>query len=321
MSSCQDAMFERDDEKTSGKIAEKLLSRKFTGSSQLFRDKTDEWDDTHCLSSDAGPTHELGTNVKCSRCRQFQSEQQFPWGGNTPVAPDDVLHIEQDLGQPPSPGNVNYVTSGFLQVICKECGGNVTGAWSYCSKHRCVGLPGIASGGTLSLTSEHLIGSSQACENCNLYNQLGKSVETKQTNPKDIIGSDKVPMGLVPAVTIAYAALGHLEGLLKYGAWNWREAGVRTSIYIDALMRHIQKFKDGEWADKTTQVPHLANALACISIIIDAYHDGRLIDDRPKSTDSAKVIDGLADVVKHLKNLHKDMRPTDYFIDGPKQRT
>jgi hypothetical protein len=315
MSSCQDALFDRED-RTSGKYAKQVV-----GSSQLFRDKTDEWDDNHCLSSDAGPTHELGTNVKCSRCRQVQSEQRFPWGRNTPVAPDDVLHIEQDLGQPPSPGNVNYVTSGFLQVICKECGEPVgTGAWSYCLKHRCVGLPGVASD-TLSLTSEHLIGSSESCENCKLHNQLRESVETKQTNPKDIIGSDKVPMGLVPAITIAYAALGHLEGNLKYGLVNWREAGVRTSIYIDACLRHIEKFKEGEWADKITQVPHLANALACISIIIDAYHAGKLNDDRPKPTEASKVIDGLADVVKHLKNLHKDMRPTDYFIDGPKQRT
>jgi hypothetical protein len=145
-------------------------------------------------------------------------------------------------------------------------------------------------------------------------------METKETNPKDVIGSDKVPMGLVPAVTIAYCALGHLEGDLKYGRTNWREAGVRTMIYVDACLRHIEKFKDGEWADPTTNVPHLANALACLSIIIDAHHSGKLNDDRPKSAPAAEVIDELGGVVKHLKSLHKDMKPTDYFIDGPKKR-
>src|ERR1051326_4742978 len=96
-------------------------------------------------------------------------------------------------------------------------------------------------------------------------------IETKETNPKDIIGSTKVPMSLVPAVTIAYCALGHLEGDLKYGRKNWRHAGVRTSIYLDACLRHLEKFTEGEFADPVTKVPHLANALACISIIIDAY--------------------------------------------------
>lgn len=146
------------------------------------------------------------------------------------------------------------------------------------------------------------------------------SLADKPTNPKDIIGSNKVPLGLVPAVTIGYCAVGHLEGDLKYGRTNWREAGVRTMIYIDALLRHVEKFKEGEWEDPVTKVPHLANALACISIIIDAYHAGKLVDDRPKSTPASEVIDGLGEVVVNLKKLYGDKKPIDYFIDGPKQR-
>lgn len=146
-------------------------------------------------------------------------------------------------------------------------------------------------------------------------------LESKETNPKDIIGSDKVPLGLVPAVTMAYLALGHLEGDLKYGRTNWRESGVRTMIYIDACLRHIEKFKDGEWEDPTTKVPHLANALACLSIIIDAKHADKLNDDRPKATSASKAIDELGGVVKHLKTLHKEMKPVDYLIGGPTPRT
>lgn len=142
----------------------------------------------------------------------------------------------------------------------------------------------------------------------------------KPSNPKDIIGSDKVPMSLVPPVTMAYLAVGHLEGDLKYGRVNWREAGVRTSIYLDALLRHVEKFRDGEWADSVTGVPHLANALCCLSIIIDAHHAGKLVDDRPKAASSSEVIDELSGVVKNLKTLYADKKPVDYFIDGPKQR-
>jgi hypothetical protein len=145
--------------------------------------------------------------------------------------------------------------------------------------------------------------------------------DVKESNPKDIVGSDKVPLGLVPGITMGYLAVAHLEGDLKYGRTNWREAGVRTSIYIDACLRHLEKFKEGQWEDTTTKVPHLASAMACMSIIVDAYHAGKLVDDRPKSVDASSVIDGLGDVVKHLKSLHGHMKPIDYFIDGPKQRS
>lgn len=142
----------------------------------------------------------------------------------------------------------------------------------------------------------------------------------KPSNPKDVIGSNKVPLGLVPGTTMAYLAIGHLEGDLKYGRVNWREAGVRTMIYIDACLRHLAKFRDGEWDDPVTKVPHLANALACLSIIVDAYHSGKLVDDRPKSAPTAEVIEDLSKVVVSLKQLYGDKKPIDYYIDGPKQR-
>lgn len=139
---------------------------------------------------------------------------------------------------------------------------------------------------------------------------------SKPSNPKDMIGSGKLPMELVPAVTIAYAALGHAEGMLKYGLVNWRAAGVRTSIYLDALDRHIKKFKEGEWADPKTSVPHLANALACISIIIDAHHAGKLIDDRPMSNPGAiEFIEGEGQAIwQHLRELFGGVQPKHWTI-------
>lgn len=150
--------------------------------------------------------------------------------------------------------------------------------------------------------------------------QLELPFDVKPSNPKDLIGSAKVPLGLVPGVTMAYLSVGHLEGDLKYGRVNWREAGVRTMIYIDACLRHIEKFKEGEWTDPKTTVPHLASALACLSIIVDAYHVGKLVDDRPKSAPASEVIDQMSAIVEHLKQLHSDNKPVDYFIDGPRQR-
>ena len=140
------------------------------------------------------------------------------------------------------------------------------------------------------------------------------SSPSKPSNPKDIIGSDKLPLDLVPDTALAYAALGHLEGMLKYGLVNWRECGVRTSIYLGALSRHIAKFKNGEWEDPVTKVPHLGSALACINIIIDAYECGKMIDDRPKSAPVAGLIDRFSEKVKHLKRLFAEYHPHHYTI-------
>ncbi len=143
----------------------------------------------------------------------------------------------------------------------------------------------------------------------------------KPSNPKDLIGSNKLPLGLVPDTTIAYLALGHAEGHIKYGLVNWREAGVKYSIYKDALKRHLAKFEAGEEEDPQTKVPHLANALACLSIIVDAKENGKLIDDRPKAfTGMSELIDRFSIKLMHLKKLFGDKKPTDYFITGPKER-
>ncbi len=137
----------------------------------------------------------------------------------------------------------------------------------------------------------------------------------KPTNPKDLIGTNKVPMSLVPAVSIAYQSLGHLEGHLKYGKVNWREAGVKFTIYIDAMLRHIEKLCDGQWEDPETRVPHLGSILACAGILVDAYECGKLIDDRPKQG-NPEAIDRLADVVKHLRTLHADKNPKHFYHEG-----
>ena len=55
---------------------------------------------------------------------------------------------------------------------------------------------------------------------------------TKDTNPKDAIGCKKVPIHVIPFQVLNEVGLALLEGSLKYGAYNWRVAGVRASIYF-----------------------------------------------------------------------------------------
>lgn len=138
--------------------------------------------------------------------------------------------------------------------------------------------------------------------------------DTKLTNPKDVIGSSKLPLHLVPAVITAYACLAFLEGALKYGVSNWRAAGVRSSIYFAATLRHLWKWWNGEEADPKTNVPHLASAIACIGIILDARVVKKLNDDRPPAVPMGDVMDQLGELVDKLKTLFAEHKPRHWSI-------
>jgi Domain of unknown function (DUF5664) len=144
--------------------------------------------------------------------------------------------------------------------------------------------------------------------------------DLKDTNPKDAIASSKLDMGLVPDTMVANAALAFTEGALKYGRYNWRIAGVRASVYHAALRRHVAKWWNGQDIDPKTGVPHLANALACIAIILDAQEYNRITDDRPPSPDydeMAVLIDSMEEDIVELKEMFADKNPKQFTIlDG-----
>lgn len=139
--------------------------------------------------------------------------------------------------------------------------------------------------------------------------------ELKDTNPKDAMGCKKVPMHLVPGSAKAYLTMAFMEGACKYGKYNWRIAGVRASIYLDAMERHMEKYKNGENLDKDTLVPHLASVMACCAIILDADLCGKLTDDRPPRADVSELLDSLVENVAHLKEVFKDESPHQYTIN------
>lgn len=105
---------------------------------------------------------------------------------------------------------------------------------------------------------------------------------TKPTNPKDRAATHRLDLTLFPETARVFGALAMTEGDSKYGGFNYRAAGVNISTYVAALGRHMGKYYDrGEWADEKTGVPHLANALACIAVLIDGHVHNNIKDDRP----------------------------------------
>ena len=72
-------------------------------------------------------------------------------------------------------------------------------------------------------------------------------------------------------------------GADKYGPFNWRSKPVKAKTYVDAAIRHLLQWADGEELDEQSRASHLAHARACCGIILDAQTQGNLIDDRHKT--------------------------------------
>lgn len=143
-------------------------------------------------------------------------------------------------------------------------------------------------------------------------------MSTKPTNPKDLIGSDKLPLHLWPETATVMGCLGLLDGALKYGRANFREIGVRASIYVDACRRHLTAWFEGEDFDPDSGLPHMAHALACLAIIVDARAAGKLNDDRQIAGGYRKLVTDMTSHVSRLKKLHAGKNPKHYTIDDTK---
>lgn len=104
---------------------------------------------------------------------------------------------------------------------------------------------------------------------------------TKETNPKDAVGCTKAPLSVVPAQVIFEIGLGMLEGSCKYGAHNYRVAGVRASIYYDAAMRHMMDWWEGQDIDPVSGLNHVTKALTTLTVLRDAMLQDMMFDDRP----------------------------------------
>lgn len=113
------------------------------------------------------------------------------------------------------------------------------------------------------------------------------------TNPKDLLGIKKPQLWLVPPSALIHEAMAMKNGADKYGAYNWRLKKVRAVIYIDAALRHLQQYLDGEDVAEDSKCHHLAHARACCGIVLDALETGNLVDDRPTKGSAAEVIKRL----------------------------
>jgi hypothetical protein len=138
----------------------------------------------------------------------------------------------------------------------------------------------------------------------------------KNSNPKDTAGSARIDMSLVSPFAIMEEALAMEEGATKYGAFNYTIVGVKSRVYIGALLRHVFKWLLGEERDGKTGVHHLGSARACLGILIDAQARGKLYDDRPPSHhEASQHLDYMEARVRHLREVFSTSDPRHYNIE------
>lgn len=112
-------------------------------------------------------------------------------------------------------------------------------------------------------------------------------------NPKAAEGAKKPSlMSVIPLPALLHLGSTMRLGAEKYGPFNWRKEGqaVSASTYVDAAMRHMGSWWDGESIDPESGASHLAHAMACMAILLDAAETNQLIDDRPPQGPTAELI-------------------------------
>lgn len=138
---------------------------------------------------------------------------------------------------------------------------------------------------------------------------------TKESNPKDAVGVKKVPFSTVPSEVIAEIGLAMMEGARKYGRHNYRIAGVRASVYYDALFRHVIAWWEGEDVDPDSGLNHVVKALSTLTVLRDAMINDKLTDDRPPSLKAGWVAE-LNEKAAAIIDKHPDSLPP-FTIEKP----
>lgn len=104
---------------------------------------------------------------------------------------------------------------------------------------------------------------------------------SKDTNPKDAVGIAKAPISVIPQQVLLEVGLAMMEGARKYGAYNYRDAGVRASVYYDATMRHLIAWWEGQDQDPDSGLSHITKAITSLMVLRDAAMNEMVNDDRP----------------------------------------
>jgi hypothetical protein len=100
------------------------------------------------------------------------------------------------------------------------------------------------------------------------------------SNAKTAAAVGKPTFSAIPPVSLMALGAAMNDGRKKYGRFNWRDANVTSTVFYDAIMRHMHAWMSGERCADDSGIHHLAHAMAGCAILLDAEHNGVLNDDR-----------------------------------------
>ena len=141
------------------------------------------------------------------------------------------------------------------------------------------------------------------------HNNTGDG-STKDTNPKDSLGTKKWRQYCtVPTTIIWELGVAMLEGARKYGRHNYRKAGIRASVYVDAAKGHIDQWWEGEDIDSDSGLNHLVKAAACLAVLRDAQVNDMCKDDRPPKMKLDGLRDNLQKAVEKIIEKYPTCKP------------
>lgn len=79
----------------------------------------------------------------------------------------------------------------------------------------------------------------------------------KSKDPGAKLDQGKIRYSLIPTEPLKWLAILYTRGAEKYSAHGWKSVDDAENRYLDALMRHLEAYREGEWLDPDTKVPHI----------------------------------------------------------------
>ncbi len=116
------------------------------------------------------------------------------------------------------------------------------------------------------------------------YEPKTSSKELVDDNLKTAAAIGKPVTSPIPPIAILALGAAMNDGAEKYGRFNWRDSSVTSTVFYDAIMRHLLAWYSGEDYAPDSKVHHLAHVMAGCAILLDAPMHGVLNDNRGVSS-------------------------------------
>ena len=90
----------------------------------------------------------------------------------------------------------------------------------------------------------------------------------------------KPPLSLVPPKSLVEVAKAFGYGAKKYGQFNYLAGGFKSHRLVDAALRHLNSYLQGDDIDQESGNTHLSHAIAAIMMLLENHLEGTIVDDR-----------------------------------------